>query len=367
MAKVRYFNPETSQWEYMDAADADTLQGKNAKHFEDYVDDKIGILTDDVSALETDKVDKVAGKGLSTEDYTTAEKDKLGNIESEANKTLYSSATDSELEDRAATPKAVKVVGDDLIAHKAERATQSELGHVKVDGRTIFIDEEGVISVSNPYPDDLSGSPGNNFLIAGSMDAGYFGTVPASELWTGSQLSSEVGISQGTIQFNDTPWLKFALDGKILFRPMKSFRNAISWDTINSAGCVFGTKTVTKNGLTYKVRLMRGALTDPSKNTDPDRGAKGSEWNRLMLPIHIQAKDKSWSLPENVEADTPYWGIDFTNEDLQGLAWCQETAETLSTQRVMRGGNNGPSSLILYSSSAVQAVRTWAPVLELVS
>ncbi|GAK09010.1 hypothetical protein [Geomicrobium sp. JCM 19038] len=33
--------------------------------------------------------------------------------------------------------------------------------------------------------DDNSGSPGARFLIAGTMDAGYFGIVPATELWTG--------------------------------------------------------------------------------------------------------------------------------------------------------------------------------------
>lgn len=40
------------------------------------------------------KVDKVSGKGLSTEDYTTAEKTKLGGIEAEANKTVVDSALD---------------------------------------------------------------------------------------------------------------------------------------------------------------------------------------------------------------------------------------------------------------------------------
>lgn len=40
------------------------------------------------------KVDKVQGKGLSTEDYTTAEKTKLGGIEAEANKTIVDSALD---------------------------------------------------------------------------------------------------------------------------------------------------------------------------------------------------------------------------------------------------------------------------------
>lgn len=38
-------------------------------------------IVDDIAALESGKVDKVAGKGLSTEDYTTAEKSKLAGIE----------------------------------------------------------------------------------------------------------------------------------------------------------------------------------------------------------------------------------------------------------------------------------------------
>lgn len=42
---------------------------------------------DDISSLQEDKVDKVDGKGLSVNDYTTTEKDKLGLIEAEANKT----------------------------------------------------------------------------------------------------------------------------------------------------------------------------------------------------------------------------------------------------------------------------------------
>lgn len=41
------------------------------------------------------KVDKVTGKGLSTEDYTTAEKTKLAGIEAQANKTVVDSSLDS--------------------------------------------------------------------------------------------------------------------------------------------------------------------------------------------------------------------------------------------------------------------------------
>lgn len=45
--------------------------------------------------LIENKVDKVTGKGLSTEDYTTAEKTKLSNIETEANKTTVVQGTGS--------------------------------------------------------------------------------------------------------------------------------------------------------------------------------------------------------------------------------------------------------------------------------
>lgn len=52
----------------------------------------------ETDTLLNGKVDKVNGKGLSTEDYTTAEKNKLSNIEAQANKTIVDSALDSSSE-----------------------------------------------------------------------------------------------------------------------------------------------------------------------------------------------------------------------------------------------------------------------------
>ena len=51
-----------------------------------------------ITAIKTtlgNKVDKETGKGLSSNDYTTAEKNKLGNIEAQANKTVVDSALSS--------------------------------------------------------------------------------------------------------------------------------------------------------------------------------------------------------------------------------------------------------------------------------
>lgn len=194
--------------------------------------------------------------------------------------------------------------------------------------------------------DDPTGSPGSNRLIAGDMTAGYFGVVSSSELFTGDELSSLCGITQGVSQFSDEGWLKFAIDGDIIFKSKKPFRHSISWDHINSKGCVFGTKTVTKGDTNFKVTLMKGALTDPYLYSSADRGAKDSEWNRLMLPIHIQAKDKSWTYPAYVEDNIPYWGIDFTDIDLHTTSsagsgayqWGQETPSDHASRRVVRGG-----------------------------
>lgn len=54
-------------------------------------------LNDNITQLQTQKVDKVEGKGLSTNDYTTPEKNKLAAIEAEANKYVLPAATASAL------------------------------------------------------------------------------------------------------------------------------------------------------------------------------------------------------------------------------------------------------------------------------
>ena len=69
-------------------------------------------LNSRVGSISTDldgKVDKVEGKGLSTEDYTTAEKTKLSGIEAEANKTVVDTAL-SETSENPVQNKAIYAV-----------------------------------------------------------------------------------------------------------------------------------------------------------------------------------------------------------------------------------------------------------------
>lgn len=66
------------------------------------------------------KVDKVAGKGLSTNDFTTTEKNKLAGIEEGANKTTINNTLTSTSTVQALSAKQGKTLKDELGEHKAE-------------------------------------------------------------------------------------------------------------------------------------------------------------------------------------------------------------------------------------------------------
>lgn len=228
---------------------------------------------------------------------------------------------------------------------------------------------ESPISAGKTFktPSDL---PGPSELVGGDMQAGYFGHVPAADLFTGNELASAVGITEGTAQFNDVGWLKFASEGKIKYKSQKTFRYGISWDHINSKGAVDGSTIVEKNGVRYRVTLMKGGNGDAG---DAINGPKGSEWNKLMLPIHARAEDQSWAYKSNVDMPTENWGIGFTDADLHThndhgngtYQWCREVYYNDASTRVYRG-YDGVSLSYWDTSSGTNTGRGWSPVLEVV-
>jgi len=257
--------------------------------------------------------------------------------------------------------------------HAEQQVHQGETHGFRVnnDGELEFYD--GVEWKYTDYRliDDFSNSPGPKILVGGDSDAGYFGRVPYTDLVSGDSLADMLGISSGTSQHSTTDWLKFYSNGKIIFTTMKPIRYSISWDDIDAANAVYGDETVEINGLTYKVRLWRGAQNDPSHDEDSDRDAIGSEWNKLMLPIHEKAPSNfSYSY---VDEPTEDWGINFTDADLLTdnsgngyYSWCRETRGSTTSYRVVRGGHSGVSRSFWYTSSYSTTARGWRPVLELV-
>ena len=241
-----------------------------------------------------------------------------------------------------------------------------------------------VAGTPSSLPFDNSGSPGPSQGISGTMEEGFFGEVSSSELITGDDLASQVGISQGTSQHSTAGWLKFAYKGEILFVAKKPIRHSISWDAINTAKCVYGDsgdKTVVIGGKTYKVTLMRALepTNDPKTVASASSGVVNhySEWNRLMCQIHEQAINKNWDYPDNIESDIGilehglgsgtqgmYNDADLVVKSGDGrYSWCQEMS-TSTSRRLSRGDDVSYS--YHYTSSFTYSHLGWRPVLRLI-
>lgn len=215
--------------------------------------------------------------------------------------------------------------------------------------------------------------PGPTKLIGGNLQAGFYGEVPTSEFITGDELARLIGLTEGTSQFSNEPWLKFSYLGNIEFVAKKPLRYAISWDNINAVNAVYGNRTIKIGSNTYKVRLMKGKTEGKQDDSSSSGGAinKGSEWNRLMLPIHKNAPS-NWKYPQNVNSPTENWSVNYKDNDLLTESserngtyfWCQEYGEN-TRLRLRRGGagvSNSGSSISYYARDNYG----WRPVLELV-
>lgn len=215
--------------------------------------------------------------------------------------------------------------------------------------------------------------PGPSTLIGGNLQAGFYGEVPAKDFITGDELARRIGLTAGTSQYSNEPWLKFSYLGKIEFAAKKPFRYRISWDNLNSANVVFGNKTIYIGGKTYKVRLMKGKTEGKQNDQTSSMGRinHNSEWNRLILPIHENAPS-NWKYPDNVNSPTENWNIGYTDADLitnidngkGSYSWCQEYGS--SNKRLLRGGGDASYSSV-NDPSIIHSICGWRPVLELIN
>ena len=104
------------------------------------------------------KVDKVTGKGLSTEDFTTAEKTKLEGIETGANKTVVDSALSSSSTNpvqnkvikESLDSKVDKVSGKDLSTNDFTNADKTKLSGIEEGATKTIVDTDLSNTSTNP-------------------------------------------------------------------------------------------------------------------------------------------------------------------------------------------------------------------------
>lgn len=215
--------------------------------------------------------------------------------------------------------------------------------------------------------------PGPTELLAGTLDHGFFGETTSEELLTYETLASQVGLSAGVSQFNtESLWLKFALDGKILYVAKKPCRHTISWDQIHAVNAVFGTPVAVGSHV-LSCRLLKGANSDPAANqTGYDvEISHGSEWNRLLYhassSVSTEASNTLASEGITEGSFAQYSEAELvTHRDFGNgtYCWTQEVHEFGPTARVRRGVF-GVSYLFWNPSSSANAGFGWRPLLEL--
>ena len=183
---------------------------------------------------------------------------------------------------------------------------------------------------------DTSGAPGPNILISGDRNLGFFGETSTSDLISGDDLASSIGLTDGRAFNNTSPWFKFVRNDNIIYVARRTFRWRISWNHINARGAVTGTN-VSIGGKTYKVRLL-----------------SSGEWNTYIYGI------ASGFEPDLASYSANDLGI---NPDLNGnYTW---TSTPSASRYVLRGYST--VSLMGYKQPATYGTTLtgWRPVLEL--
>lgn len=201
---------------------------------------------------------------------------------------------------------------------------------------TLQYNNQGSLPTPIVSAPDFSSVHGSNTIVEGDSNYGFYGEVASTDLISGNDLASAIGLSAGTSQNSDAGWLKVVDGNKMLLIAKKTFRHSISWNNINAVDAVFG-RIVTIDGVKYILRLL-----------------STTEWDRFMYPLH-----------EDHPNGAPAWA-EYTNADLNvatGDGRYTWTSTPSSSSRVHRGYSGVSYSSNDYPSSAITA-SGWRPVLE---
>lgn len=189
-----------------ESANATTIanETKRATGIEEALRTDVEDLTGQVLILEKTKVNKVEGKGLSTNDYTTPEKNKLAAIEAEANKYILPAATTTTLGgiivgDRLSIDDTGKLVA--TYTYTLPTASNTVLGGVKIGSN--ITNTNGTISLTKANVTSALGVDPTTTYVKKAGDT-MTGALTNSSTISGSKLISTVSTGTAPIQVSST-------------------------------------------------------------------------------------------------------------------------------------------------------------------
>lgn len=159
--------------------------------------------TDDVNAALSGKVDKVSGKGLSTNDYTTAEKTKLAGIAEGAEVNVQSdwNQTTTTADDYIKNKPTIPTVNDSTITIQKNRVTVDSFTTNAATGKTINITVPTTASEVDALPDTTK------------YGASLSLTIDSSTYVVTAQLKDQNGDNLGQAQTIDLPLESVVVSG----------------------------------------------------------------------------------------------------------------------------------------------------------
>lgn len=189
-------------------ARATAAESANATAIQNEINRATGVestLSADVGLISETKVDKVIGKQLSTEDYTTEEKTKLSGIDDNANNYTLPAATTTTLGgiivgDRLSIDDTGKLVA--TYTYTLPTASSSVLGGVKI-GSNITLADGGTISITKANVTSALGVDPTTTYVKKTGDT-MTGALTNSSTISGSKLISTVATGTAPIQVSST-------------------------------------------------------------------------------------------------------------------------------------------------------------------
>ena len=226
------------------------------------------------------------------------------------------------------------------------------------------------------YHNDGTQKAWNYWKLMGNTYGIFLGEVPSDEFIDGKSLANHIGLTEGRLCNVVAPWLKFILDGNIIYVPMKPLMHSVSWNAINKCGAAFENEGATINvgGENYDITLLRGVnrnciISGRYYGWDMDF-THTSEWNRLMYPIHSGIHTDNDN-PSNPSVPYAQWAT-YSDDDLTvyhgtgngTVTWVQEAQNTDTTFRFFRGCN-GVTYVVRNTTTNANSYNGWRPSLRL--
>lgn len=218
---------------------------------------------------------------------------------------------------------------------------------------------------------ETSEVPGRDTPLKGSTTLGYYGTVEDDFFPTTSFLRNTFNITLGNTQIERVDWFKFRYAGKTLFIPRLPLTSRTTWNHLAARNLVYGNQIFEWKGQSYRIRLMKGADSDPTsfngtgylRNEENRVGTRNSEWSQLFIRISNAETSNplraQWASFSNAQLGVT------RNSPVAGIATlCQEGRSDLT--HVVYRGYLQIDGVSLYPVGFEFSDGGWRPVLELV-